>query len=1382
MNISELIINAKKQGVHLFVSEGRLGFKLAEGKTFPAELKLQLKQYKPEIVAFLQTVLDAQQSQKVDANNLQPIAREDKGYPLSYSQYSMWFIQMLDPQNVGYNLPGGIQINGEFDAKIAEKSFEWLLHRHESMRTVYREVDGECLQFVRDEFDFSMPIIDISDQPEDQQKQLINDYLMADYQRPFNLAEDLMFRAQFLKLNDKLGVMIFNMHHIATDGWSMKVLVAEFAKVYHAVSLNIEPDLEPLELQYLDYACWQQAHMKGPYLENQLSYWQKQLADCPMSHSLPMNSAVDRSNAIEAGLIVRELPSTTVTQMRQLISECSVTLFMLLHGIYGLTVSRFSGVDDVLIGTPIANRGYKGLESVVGYFINALVLRTSIDESLTVRDYLQHVRQVNMSAHSHSDIPFDLLVDKLCDERDQYSTPLFQLMLKVENKADVQLKRETLTISEYGRSTESGKFDIELVGMEHNGGLELSFKYNKAVFTEAFIQRFVESFEHILTVAVTQPDLCLSNIATLADNRLNVTRQLVDERLPTGLSQHNVMAQFIQVAQQYPESVALSHGGERLSYQALSARVASIMADIANNIGANTSVKGARIGVCLHPCVDTVAVQLAIFALGAVYVPLNPAHPQSRRDDICVDAGIELICSHGDLSAEHADAITVLDIANVSNNQQCIELTELAADDIAYIMYTSGTTGKPKGVAVAHGQLNHILANVTGLLNTQADDNVAAVASTAFDIAIVEMLMPLMSGAQVTLVDSEALTDIELLIEQTQNVTMLHAVPSLMALLLDEIEARTELYSQLRIAMTGGDKVPRALLERMQARFTQAEIFEFYGPTEAAVFSSYYRLTNDSEVEEHCIGKPLPGAVLSIRDNQQRSVPVGVVGELYIGGDGVAQGYWQQQDLTAQAFVSVDGKRCYRSGDLVYLDEQGLLRYVGRNDDQIKIRGQRIEPAEIERQLLACDTVEAVQVMISDEASPRIFAAVKSQNVDVQLLLAQLKSGLPQYMVPQTIISVEHWPLNVNGKVDRKQLLQLCMSQTEQQQLQPIDTPWESAVASAWQSVIEPAPQQMYKQDNFFNIGGHSLMLFKVMKHLRAQGHEVELKDLMEAQTLMALAKRLERNRIDGAQQQNPCLVRMNEAGQPLIFAFHPFGGRIDNYQPMAQQLNNRLTLIGVQAPFVSETSIRFDDLATLACYYVDQIQQLQPDGAYRLSGWSGGGTLAYLAAAELIARGAEVEYLALLDVYAPQAHTIPATAIERMQFVLSAYNIELDADLPQWQGLDDEALCLAVLDYLQQQGGDFKVYSESFLRTALLFGTDYVKAQMPSPTIEASMHIDQFYATENHRHQRNIEHWQQWLNSESIAIETDHVGIVDEQHVVEVSERIITVCQKETA
>ncbi|QQQ65436.1 amino acid adenylation domain-containing protein [Pseudoalteromonas sp. GCY] len=1368
MSVSELILNAKEQGVHLFVREGKLGFKLI-GALFPEQLKADIQSRKAEVIAFLTAIEDAKQNKQLDGEKLCAIARTEPCYPLSYNQRSMLFIQTLDTESVTYNCPGSIKVEGHFRPEIAEQAFTYLLNRHEVLRTVYRQTDQGGMQFVLEAFNFSMPVHDIS--AEKNQSELVYQYQYQDFMKPFNLAEDLMFRAQFLRLSDNVGVLLYNIHHIATDGWSMKLLIAEFSEVYQALSEGKPIQLPELPLQYIDYACWQQKHLKGPFLERQLQYWERQLAGAPQYHSLPVKCIKGGLGDISSNCIVRSLSAELSAQSKHLATECSATLFMLLHAVFSVTLSRFSGMQDISVGTPIANRSYKKLENTVGYFINALVLRVQVDETLTMRKFINDVRQVNMSAHANSDIPFDLLVDKFCPDRGASTSPLFQFMLKIEDAEEEMLKQESLAISNYEQVDDTAKFDIELVGHESHGEITLSFKYNTELFNTVFMTRIIDSFCHLLRCVVELPDEAIGTFAALpVDGNASMSILSKPSAVAT-LDEENYYYHFLKSAQKHPSHTAVSHQGKRWSYSQLLGAVNGIAHSMLDE-GVQVSE---RVAVMIAPGFDLVAAQLAIMAIGAVYVPIDVTHPKHRIEAIIENAGIQRIVVNQADSC-WLESVKIIDCTDIAPHSDIV-FRKVSGRELAYVMYTSGSTGKPKGVAVAHQQLTKFVFNVNQRVCMGDSDIVPAIVSATFDISVFEVLASLVAGAEVRMVDLAALTQPELLIEQTSDATIFHAVPSLMSAILEVLEGCKSGYPRLKTVMSGGDKVPVQLLRNLRDRFPAARILEIYGPTETTVFASIYVIEPGDEILPACIGDALPGTHLSVRDKHAKLVPVGVVGELYISGDGVTDGYLNNAELTAQSFVEMEGVRYYRSGDLVHQDERGLLRYIGRKDDQIKIRGQRIELREIERCLLECASVCQAQVFVSQGEQPKIFASVRSDSIsqsDTNGILNELRQKLPKYMIPSAIYVTQQWPLNINGKIDKKQLMLACEAinkNVELQSAEPLTTQTEKDIAQAWQAVLQLSERTFYKNHNFFELGGHSLLVFKVVKRLTEQGYKIEVKDVLETQDIAELAIRIIG---DGAArtETSPYAVRLNQEGNRVLFAIHPFGGGVDNYKYLANDLDGRLTLIGIQAPYLAEISFRFNTMKELAEHYVEHIQLVQPQGPYALLGWSGGGGLAYLMALCLLRRGEQVDYLGMLDSYAPQAHKLPediASAVEKIQ---TAFDLNLSAE--ELVPIHDESSLLDLVRGKARQGNNEFAQSE-LLEIGIAFGLDFLNSPFEGEVLCGVTRCDNFYATKNPKHLRNLAHWQAWINAMEVAVDCDHVDIVDEPNSTIISRVLLS-------
>ncbi|AOT10861.1 non-ribosomal peptide synthetase [Pseudoalteromonas luteoviolacea] len=1077
-------------------------------------------------------------------SNLPPIeavTRADGKAVLSYSQQRLWFIDKLQEGTPEYNMPVAFNLSGKFDRELMTQVFSTIIARHEILRTIYKEENGQAYQHIRavDDVDFTIAENDLSDLTCETQKEAIEAHVVAQMQRPFNLSQDVMVRVSYIHTGPNNGVLIFNMHHIASDGWSVEVLMNEFMALYEAYYQGQPNPLAPLDIQYADFAVWQQNHVEQAQLGEQLAYWESQLEDAPVVHSLPLDKPRGDNKQPLGAVVTGELDATTVAQLNTVAQAYRVTPFMLLHSALALLLSRHSGSDDIVIGTPVANRLQSELAPLIGYFVNTLVLRTSMKHA-DMESYLAHVKAVHLGAQSHQDVPFEQVVERLNIPRSQAHSPLFQIMLTVDNGYGVgeqvdfnQFNFGELTCKPYQSDVVQAKFDLNVeVSLNEQGGA-INWTYDISLFEQTHIEQLNAHLCRLLS-AMAEVDTA----HTPALHELNMlseaeTRHLVHElndavyTYPDTLCIHQ---RFEQQAVEQPDAVALVHEQTELSYGELNRQANQLAQYLVahHQVGPDT-----LIGICVSRSVSMVVGILAILKAGGAYVPLDPNYPKDRLEYMLDDAKIAVVLSNRQVQSClpcFEGEVLLLDgearpWGAYPEQNLCVKERGLSADSLAYLIYTSGSTGKPKGVMVEHRNILALSHEMQTWFSPIT--RFGWCANYVFDASL-QGLCFLFSGSTLVIVPDELKLQTEQLKAYvTQHcIELMDCTPSVLHFWLEEWGAGC-----LPHLLVGGEAITPQMWQKLSQMGEQGiDIFNVYGPTECTVNSTMAKVTG----ERSHIGQPLSYASAYILATHEHGLsPYGAIGELCIGGPGVARGYLNRGTLTTERFVAnpyydarnpASSKTLYKTGDLVRYLPDGQIDFLGRIDDQVKIRGYRIELGEIEAQLCKLEGVDSALVMTQAVAgSPQVVGYVMPKESQLERLkdkqelheflqhiAVSLKSVLPEHMLPSGMSVVDAWPLTPNGKIDKKSLPPIN-GHTEMQHYVAPTSEVEHKLTATWSSLLGLDEKKISVTTSFFELGGHSLLITQLVSKINMDFEiNIKVKDFYDRLTVQSLGMYIE--------------------------------------------------------------------------------------------------------------------------------------------------------------------------------------------------------------------------------------------------------------------------------
>ncbi|OJT19745.1 hypothetical protein BO221_36000 [Archangium sp. Cb G35] len=1162
----------------------------------------------------------------------------DGALPLSFSQQRLWFLDQLEPASATYNIPSAFLVSGQLDVEALRRAVETLVARHESLRTTFHTGEEQPLQRIHAPSSWTLPVVDLRSLAEPERQAEARRRSEQEAQRGFSLEHGPLLRTTLLKLAEQEHLLLVTMHHIVSDGWSMGVLVREVASFYEAFSSGRTPQLPQLPVQYADYASWQRQWLRDEALQSQLSYWRQQLAGAPPALELPTDRPRPSVQSYRGAQLPIQLPRPLSDSLLALCQRESTTPFMVLLASFQLLLSRYSGQDDICVGTPIAGRDRSELEGLIGFFVNTLVLRSRVQPRASFRSLLAQVRSSTLAAYEHQHLPFEKLVEELLPARDLSRSPLFQALFTLQNAPLDALQLPGLSFQPLPADSATSKFDLSLSLTESPEGFSGVFEYNTDLFDSSTLQRMAGHFQVLLESVLTNPDAPLASAAILSSSerhQLLVDWNATGADFPQDECLHHL---FEAQVRRTPEATAVISEHGRLTYRELEAR----SNQLARRLRAMGVGPESRVGLCVERNPDMLVALLAILKAGGAYVPLDPTYPKERLAWLLEDAQGPALLAHSHLLSAlppHSIPTVCLDSDADALSR---ESTQPLADsplpgNLAYLIYTSGSTGRPKGVSISHRNAVAFLHWALSVFQPQELRGVLASTSLNFDLSVFELFAPLACGGGVVLARN-ALHLAEL--STASAVTLLNTVPSAMEQLL-RMGAVPPSVCTVNLA---GEALPQTLASRVYQVPTIRRLYNLYGPSEDTTYSTF-TLVRPGEVPP--IGRPISNSQAYVLDAHLHPVPVGVLGELYLAGEGLSRGYLHRPELTAERFLpnpfGPQGSRMYRTGDRVRLRPDGVLEYFGRVDFQVKVRGFRIELGEVESSLRLHPSVRDC-VLLAREDSPgdkRLVAYVTgrdSQPLSPAPLRDFLRQRLPEYMVPSAFVVLAALPLTSNGKVDRKALPPPEASTETHDFIAPRDT-LELELARIFEELLGVHP--VGARGDFFALGGHSLLAVRLQALVQERtGHALPLASLFQAPTVEQLATRLRRGE---AGPWSPLVPIQPRGSRRPFFCVHPVGGNVLCYAELARQLGPDRPFYGLQSQgLVSSSPPPLERIEEMAALYVEAVRTVQPEGPYLLGGWSLGGVVAFEMARQLEQRGERVEVLALIDPSPAMASATP--------------------------------------------------------------------------------------------------------------------------------------------
>ncbi|WP_146742924.1 non-ribosomal peptide synthetase, partial [Lonsdalea populi] len=1058
-----------------------------------------------------------------------PVADRNTPLPLSFAQQRLWFIGHLDPAaSQAYHLPAALRLVGQLDKSALTAALDSLVARHESLRTHFTLVDGQpCQRIAPDSIGFSLSCLDLRKLDAAGCPQRVAELAAQEAREPFDLTQGPLIRGRLLQLGDDEHVLLLTQHHIVSDGWSLGILVRELAALYRAAIRGENAHLPPLPIQYADYAVWQRNWLRGETLADLHAFWHNQLQGAPALLRLPTDRPRPSVQRYVGSVVPIQIDGTELTALRTLSQQQGTTLFMTLLAGWAAVLSRLSGQDDIVVGTPVANRTRRELEGVVGFFVNTLALRVEPGQCTTVADLLAQVSERALAAYAHQDLPFEQVVEALQPVRSLSYSPVFQVMLSLNNTPAQTLTLPGLELSAIEQTGRSAHFDLTLSLTETESGLTGGLEYATDLFDRKTIVRLAGYLKNVLTAMaadVTQPLAALPMLPDAERRQLLVDFNATAADFPQQTLIHQL---FETQVERTPDAVAVLFEESSLTYDALNRR--------ANQLAHHLIALGVRpddrVALCAERGLEMIVALLGILKAGAAYVPLDPAYPSERLAYMLDDAQPVALLTQSGQTAVHSDAVPVVlldtgefDADRDSNPDP--QALGLNAQHLAYVIYTSGSTGQPKGVMIEHRSLCNLAHAQIDAFRITANSRVLQFASFSFDACISEVTTALCQGACLVLASREALLPGDALLNTLQAQAITHVtLPPVAAGALDPDTALPD----LQTLVLAGEACPPTLVSRWAAG---RRMINAYGPTEGTVCATL--CVCDAQDERiPPIGRPLANTRIYILDAQGQPVPLGVAGEIHIGGAGVARGYLHRPELTAERFIpdpfsTTPDARLYKTGDLGRWLPDGNIEYLGRNDFQVKLRGFRIELGEIEARLMQCPGIrEAVVIAREDTPGEKRLVAYLQPQPGVEVIPAdlrrQLGRHLAEYMIPAAFVTLTSFPLTPNGKIDRQALPAPDQTAVATRSYEAPQNEVESALAQIWQDLLGVA--RVGRHDHFFELGGHSLMAVSLIERLRNRGWTLDVRSIFNTPELHEMAEAMQDSQDEPAFVVPPNLI-----------------------------------------------------------------------------------------------------------------------------------------------------------------------------------------------------------------------------------------------------------------
>ncbi len=1179
-------------------------------------------------------------------------------FPASISQQVFWYMEMLQGEVAAFNVPLRFSLIGPLNLDLLERSLNTIIERHEALRTRFGEDQGELLQIVSPELKLAIPVIDISHLPSDRIQDEADRLGSIEAHRPFRLATGPMIRAELVRLGPESHILHISVHHALFDGMSMTVLTRELAEIYQAYFDGKPCPLEPLPIQYGDFSVWQKDFLASPEMAQQLTYWKNRL-DGMTELDLPTDFPRPAVKTWKGDITSTLLPKELTDRLHAIAAKNGATLFHLQLAAYNILLQRYSGSDDIAVGTPITGRTREEIEHLIGVFINSLILRNDLSGNPNFGKFLHQVRDSSLEALDNQDLPFECLVRELRPERDQSRNPLFQVNFNHHRSFARAGSFGGVSLTPIPSRSPGTIFDLHFFMVERKEGWRASCDYSTELFSRASADRMLGHFKRLLEDIAAHPEKPIDELEILTSAER--TYLLEDRAGNTSVYPRDatIGGLFLETAGRFPSHVALSSGIRSLTYFQLHAEASQL----ALRLRASGVDSGSLVAICARPSPEMIIGFLAILLAGGCCVPLDPAYPVERFAILLAESGADVCVATSGCEVcyppEKQDRLITIPLAGTATVPVELPANSLTAEHPAHLLFTSGSTGQPKGVLLPHRGVVRLVRN-QNFISITPDDVFLQAAPVSFDASLLEIWGPLLNGGRLILLpDGPGLADIAAAV-QDHGVTTLWLTSGLFQLMMDEHPGSLK---GLRYLLAGGDVLSPAHVRLALETLPGTTLINGYGPTENTTFTTCHHITlADLAKPTIPIGTPISNTTVYLLDSRLRPVPVGIPGELFTGGDGLALGYHAAPELTAAKFIShPDFGRIYRTGDLCRRAQDGTLEFIGRRDQQVKVRGFRIELGEIESILTSHSAVRQAKVAVHGASSDtkRILAWVVTDSdspVTTDALNHFLADRLPAFMRPEAVAIIEAFPLNANGKIQLSALPDPAQRKTDaagKDAAPPVGV-IEQHLAAIWRDLL--GVTIINRDDDFFALGGHSLMALRMFSRINREFNKsLPLAALLQHPTIASLAALLAppagKTAISTSTDPDMGNVVMLApgCGQPPLFCIHGGDGGVLFYRSLAKLMPPELPIYAIESLELGNSGkIKVSSISETATAYVSKLLAIQSVGPFRLAGYSFGGVVAHEMARQLVAHGRKVDFLGMFDTHNPAAHAYHYTLWER--------------------------------------------------------------------------------------------------------------------------------------
>jgi nonribosomal peptide synthetase DhbF len=1153
--------------------------------------------------------------------------------PASFGQERIWFFEQMNPNTPTYNIPFIFRMKGKLDPALLKSTLLKIVERHEVLRTTFCQMEGELLQkvsLVNPPFRFVQTTI-----KEIEESLPFSSYVENFALRPFDVSKEPLVRFELIESEEKLHYLLINVHHSVFDAWSIDVLKKEILTIYPLLKQGREADIEELELQYADYANWEKERLSGNQIYAKVDFWKKYLRGAPPTLQLPTDYTRSKHSS-KAGKNVRfTFPEELIAGIRQYALSNGSTPYAFFMAVFNVLLYRYSGQKDIVIGTPVANRHESFTHDLLGFFVNTMPVRSKVKPYSKFENFLKSTLKNFINTHGYGEVPFEKIVQEVNPERSSNVHPICQVMFTFHENVPAKRKEE-IEMEHEKINTHTSKFDLVLyVSCDDKSGAG-EIEYDSDLFEEETIQRFIRHYLRLIEDILDNPQKPICRLTLLTDKE---KARLLDPVFSPASSTfiHELVEKKVESK---PDVCALKDSQGEWTYQELNSR-ANQVANTIHDRGINP---GSVIAIQMERSKEQIAGILGILKAGCSYLPLDPTLPVNRRDYIVSDSESCLLLAGSEKSNQvSVPVLTIGETTSGSTSAPDLQIDRSSKALTAYIIYTSGTTGNPKGVSISHHSLTNHIAGYTEQFPFSEGERFLHNINYTFDASMTEIFSPLVSGSTLILSDSSRQFDVDYLADLicTEGITRAQLFHSLIEKMIS-LPVFTRSHS-LKYIFTGGEKLSRYLVtEYYRAMGNSTPLVNVYGPTEATVASTFHVCKDNEEDQVIPIGKPFANYQLIAVDDQGELVPPGVPGELWIGGEGVAQGYLNNEELSRESFVKLKlgdscEKRFYKTGDIVKQHHSGEFIFISRKDSQVKIRGFRIEPGEIKHSIMNIpDVNQAAVVVKSFEGEKKLFAFVvkqKGSHIDAGMIKAIIKDELPYYMIPNAIVFIEEIPINSHGKLLVKELPFDKNDLVSKEQKRYPESLLEYSLAAIWEEVL--GLEGIGINEDFFDLGGHSIKVIEVVgKIRRSLKMSVPMSILFEYRTIETLADFLDKLKVEGDTEGVIVPLQRSKTIKPSLFLIHPGGGGAMCYMSLAKELKKEMNIYGIQSVGYDGDCEPLTEIHAMAERYVNEIRMLQPEGPYKLAGWSMGGTIAVEMARILEKMGQVCSFIGLIDAH----------------------------------------------------------------------------------------------------------------------------------------------------